>query len=112
LSLAGQGSVYPASSRYHATPVVTSTLPDGRIVRHLARRLVPAPESLATLSEIRVIEGDRPDLLAARYLGDSTQWWRLCDANRFMEAGALVAEVGRYVRIPLPEGVPYGGAGQ
>lgn len=91
---------YPPSSRYHATPVVH----DANGVAYLARRLVPAPERFAQTGEVLVEHGDRADLLSAAHLGDPELYWRLCDANRVLDPSEL-EDVGRRVRIPLPEGI-------
>ncbi|MFZ1707308.1 MAG: LysM domain-containing protein, partial [Anaerolineae bacterium] len=58
------------------------------------------------LQEHTVAEGERPDLIAAAYLGDPEQFWRLCDANGVMRPEELTEEVGRRLRITLPEGIP------
>ena len=44
----------------------------------------------------------------ARFLGDATQFWRVCDANRAMWPDDLMV-IGESLRITLPEGIP--GAG-
>lgn len=103
---------FPPSSRYHRTPTATWTTDDGREVVYLKRRLVPPPERFATLQEHVVTEGERPDHLAARYLGDPEMYWRLCDANGVVRPGELVEPVGRRVRVTLPENVPDAGSGQ
>ncbi|HEV3037631.1 MAG TPA: LysM domain-containing protein [Candidatus Angelobacter sp.] len=36
-------------------------------------------------------EGQRLDLIAARYLADATTFWRLCDANGTLSPDALAA---------------------
>lgn len=99
---------YPATSRYHATPAITTVLADGRIVAHLKRRFVPAPERFATLSEHTVTQGERLDLISARYLGDPTQFWRVADANGVIRPEQLTATLGARIRITLPEG--FGGS--
>jgi hypothetical protein len=48
--------------------------------------------------EHRVSEGERLDNLTARYTGDPTQFWMLCDANEVLRPSELEA-VGRVVRI-------------
>lgn len=107
LLLAGAGANrFPPNSRYHATPVGTLALPDGRQVAYLRRRFVPRPDSLALLYTIRVEEGDRLDNLAATHLGDPELFWRLCDANAATRPDELTAELGRELRVTLPEGVP------
>ncbi len=102
---------FPANSRYQATETTTLVLPDGTEIVYLKRRFVPAPERLALLGEHGVVQGDRIDNLAARYLGDPEQFWRLCDANRAMRPAALTETIGRRLRITMPEGVPGGAPG-
>lgn len=97
---------FPAGSRYAATPVVVHTTPAGGEIVHLARRFVPAPESLAQIREHLVHAGDRLDNVAAQHLGDPTQFWQVADANGAFEPARLVEEPGRRLRITLPQGVP------
>jgi hypothetical protein len=66
----------------------------------------PKPRSLAQAGLVVVAQGDRLDNLAARYLGDPEQYWRLCDANRALRPDELIETVGRQLRITLPQGVP------
>jgi hypothetical protein len=101
-------NAFPPTGRYADVEVTHLTTPNGRIIGYLRRRRIPQPESLATVGERAVRADDRIDTLAARLLGDPTQFWRLCDANAVLDAEALVAEPGRVVRIALPEGVPGG----
>lgn len=102
---------FPPTSRYHSTPVATLKTADGREVAYLKRRFVPAPEHFALLQEHVVTEGERLDHIAARYLGDPEQYWRLCDANGAVRPDELLEPVGRRIRITLPEGIPGGGQG-
>jgi nucleoid-associated protein YgaU len=101
--------VIDPTSRYAATPVATTTVPDGtggaREVRYLRRRLPPQPGSLSTLAQHVVTRGDRLDLIAARYLGDPAQFWRICDANLCAHPEELTAEdrIGGTLRIPVPQ---------
>jgi hypothetical protein len=97
---------FPPSSRYHETPVARLTMPDGREVVYLKRRLVPPPEHFALLQEHTVTEGERLDHIAAKYLGDPEQFWRLCDANGAIRPKELLDPVGRRIRIALPENMP------
>ena len=96
---------YPVTSRYHGIEIATMTRADGTTVAYLRRRFIPPPGRFELLEEHVVVTGDRIDNLAARYLGDPEQWWRLCDANGVMRPDEL-EEVGRRVRITLPEGIP------
>lgn len=110
LELSARGTLYPPTSRYH--DIATTTLErDGRTIVYLRRRFVPPPDRFALLREHVVAEGERPDTLAARYLGDAEQSWRLCDANAVMRPAELTERVGRIVRITLPEGIPGGTGG-
>jgi hypothetical protein len=98
----------PRTSRYFGVETAVRILPDGREVPYLRRRLLPRPERLALIAEHVVSEGERPDLLAHRYLGDAEQWWRIADANPVLDPRELTATPGRRLRITLPDGVPGG----
>jgi len=65
------------------------------------RRFVPSDESSTTLVEHTVSQGERLDNITARYLGDSTLFWKVCDANGVLQPAEL-EELGRAVRIALP----------
>jgi nucleoid-associated protein YgaU len=97
---------FPPTSRYHGLPLSTLTLPDGTTVAYVQRRFVPPPDRFVVLVEHRVQSGDRLDNLAARFLGDPQQYWRLCDANRALRPDALIETPGRTLLVTLPEGVP------
>jgi hypothetical protein len=97
---------FAATSRYHGIPTAQLTLADGRTVVFVRRRFLPSPERFTVLQTITVVAGDRLDNLAAQYLGDPQQSWRICDANGAMRPEALVADAGSTLSITLPEGVP------
>ncbi len=101
-------AAFPPDSRYFGLDTAQWTRPDGETVTYVRRRFVPQPASLVTVGEHRVVEGDRPDNLAARYLGDPQQYWRLCDGNGAMRPCELIETVGRSLSITLPAGVPGG----
>lgn len=98
--------IFPPTSRYALTLTATFVRADGTPVTYLKRRFVPAPESLALLQWHQVTQGERLDSIAAHYLGDPEQFWRLCDANRALRPQELVEAIGRQLRITLPEGIP------
>jgi hypothetical protein len=98
--------LFPANSRYQNVETTKFVRPDGSEVVHLRRRFVPQPERFALLQEHPVAEGDRLDNITARYLGDPEQFWRVCDANRAMRPDELTEEIGRRLKITLPEGIP------
>jgi hypothetical protein len=96
--------MFDHTSRYYALETATWTLPDGRVVAYKRRRFLPAGENLPLLVETPVQQGERPDHLAQRTLGDPLQYWRICDANNAMSPTELTDEPGRFVRVPLPQG--------
>lgn len=97
---------FPPTSRYALTPTTTFVRADGTMVTYLKRRFVPAPENLALLQWHQVVQGERLDNIAAKYLSDPEQFWRLCDANRALRPQELTETIGRKLRITLPEGIP------
>ena len=98
-------SLFPAGSRYHGIDTATLEAAEGRLIIYLRRRLVPPPERFALLQEHPVTQGERLDHIAAQYLGDPEQFWRICDANGAMRPEELVEVIGRRLRITLPEGI-------
>jgi len=100
-------TAFPPTSRYAQSTVETWDPGGGEpAVPYLARRFCPRPERFALLYEVRVVEGDRRDLLAWRNLGDAELWWRLADANGIVDPRDLQQPVDRTLRITLPEDVP------
>ena len=99
-------TLFPPTSRYHGLGVQKLTRPNGAQVAYVARRFVPHPERFETLQEHLVVEGDRPDNLAAQYLSDPEQFWHLADANYDLNPFELTETINRRLRITLPEGIP------
>lgn len=98
---------FPPTSRYAGVGVdLWDPGNDAPPVPFLRRRLCPRAERFALLYEVRVTEGDRRDLLAARHVGDAELWWRLADANGSVDPRELATPIGRVVRITLPADVP------
>jgi hypothetical protein len=98
--------MFPITSRYYNTATATLETADGKTIIYLRRRFVPPPERFELLFEHTVAEGERLDTIAAQYLGDPEQFWRLCDANNALRPEELLETVGRRLRITLPEGIP------
>ena len=99
---------FPTDSRYHGSATLTYVTPDGQRITYLARRLVPQPgaPNFSTMAQHTVRQGDRLDLLAAKYLGDPLMFWLLCDANGAVRPDALVETPGAVLNIAMPQGVP------
>jgi hypothetical protein len=105
---------FPTDSRYYGSAILTFTTPAGQSVSYLARRIVPQPgtPNFATVAQHSVVQGDRLDLIAAKYLGDPLLFWLVCDANGAMRPGDLVATPGTVLSITMPQGVPGGASAQ
>jgi nucleoid-associated protein YgaU len=95
--------MFEPTSRYYGIETVKTTPPgEARVVSYKRRRFIPPAEAMTTLVEHTVVQGDRLDNLAARYLGDPEQFWKICDANNVLRPDELTEEIGRVVRIALP----------
>ncbi|WP_266168813.1 LysM peptidoglycan-binding domain-containing protein [Dyella subtropica] len=105
---AGNGAPTLPSSRYQGSANLPWTLPDGTEVMYLARRILPRSSIYQALQSYVVVEGDRLDNLAARFLGDPLLFWMICDANNASDPDALTAQVGRSILIPQSSGIPPG----
>ena len=99
-------TTFPTSSRYYGIATATLEKDDGKTTIYLHRRFCPQPEQFALLNEHEVVQGDRLDNIAAKYIGDPEQFWRICDANGVLRPEELTESAGRRIRITLPQGIP------
>lgn len=97
--------LFPPNSRYHGVATAVHTLSDGTMVSYVRRRFIAPPERFVLIQEHALVQGERLDHLAARYFGDPELFWRICDANGAMRPDEVMEEVGRRLRITLPEGI-------
>jgi len=99
---------FPTDSRYYGSRTLTCVTPSGETITYLARRIVPQPgaPNFATVARHTVRQGDRLDLIAAKYLADPLVFWLICDANGAIEPHDLVDTTGRVLNITTPQGVP------
>ncbi len=88
-------------SRYADLEVLEHVTPDGRTIRYLDRRFILPAGAFRSLGEVRLVDGDRLDAVAARTIGDPLQYWRICDANEAMRPEELL-QPGRTLKIPSP----------
>ena len=95
--------MFDPTSRYYAIETVQLTAPEGRVIAYKRRRFLPQGETLPLLVEVVVTEGDRLDVITARTLGDPEQFWRVADANNAMNPTELTDEIGRALRVPIPQ---------
>jgi hypothetical protein len=98
---------FPTDSRYYGSATLTYTTPDGQSIVYLARRFVPqpGPPNFFTVATHTAVQGDRLDLIAAKYLGDPLMFWLVCDANGAVRPDALVETPGTVLNITMPQGV-------
>jgi len=99
---------FPTDSRYYGSSTLTYVTPGGESVAYLARRIVPQPgaPNFATVAQHTVRQGDRLDLIAAKYLADPLIFWLICDANGAIDPDDLMDTLGRVINITTPQGVP------
>ena len=96
--------MFSENSRYFNIATAEITTPEGKKIVYVLRRFLPTIPPSQIMAEHAVAEGDRLDNISARYLGDAEQFWQVCDANMAMQPEELTAEIGRRLRITLPEG--------
>jgi nucleoid-associated protein YgaU len=99
-----KNTLFAPTSRYYGIDTMTTTA-GGRTTAYIARRFLPQPDNFQLIQEYTVVQGDRLDNIAGRYLGDATLFWRLCDANNAMKPEELTAKIGAKIEITMPEGI-------
>ncbi|MBN1428159.1 MAG: hypothetical protein JXB07_07225 [Anaerolineae bacterium] len=95
--------MFDPTSRYAKIPTASLVDFNGREIAYVRRRFLPRSSDLPLLAEVDVVQGDRLDLIVARTLGDPEQFWRACDASNAMKPAELTGEIGRIVKIPVPQ---------
>jgi hypothetical protein len=91
-------------SRYHRIELaVLQRRPDEPGIVYVRRRFIPPPADAAIAGRHAVKSGDRPDLLAAIYLGDALVYWRIADVNAVVDPNELTDTPGR--RVIIPQGI-------
>lgn len=95
--------MFDFTSRYYNLDTAQYTTPDGRVLAFKRRRFLPQGNHLPVLQDVFVTEGDRLDRITYDALGEPEQFWQVCDANNTMNPTELTAEVGRVLRIPVPQ---------
>jgi hypothetical protein len=94
--------MFDQKSRYKDLPIKSHLEPGGRERRYVARRFLPDPAALRTLTTVKVTDTERLDLIAHRTLGEPTAFWRVADANGAMDPDELLTPAGRRLRVPTP----------
>jgi hypothetical protein len=89
--------MFTPDSRYLGQATCSATLPDGTQVAAVVPVL---PNPVPVVGYYQQAGQQRLDLVAVQYLNAPTGFWRLCDSNNSMVAGALAARA----LIGIPQG--------
>jgi hypothetical protein len=91
--------MFTPDSRYAGQPTYPVALRDGRRVTAV---VPPLPNPVPLAGYHQRVGQERLDLVAVQHLNAPTGFWRLCDSNNAMVAGALAARA----LIGIPAGGP------
>ena len=89
--------MFDQTSRYAEVATYTVTDAQGRQVTIKKVRFIPPTPGVLTR---RIVQGDRPDLLAHEYYRAPEQFWRIADANPVTDPAELVDQPGKRIRVP------------
>lgn len=99
-------NVFPANSRYHGLETHSMVLENGKKVKYLKRRFIPDKGKGSNYyTEYTVTQGDRLDNLAASYIGDPEQFWKIADNNLVLKPEELTDEIGNKILISRIDGL-------
>jgi hypothetical protein len=95
--------MFEKNSRYYNLETATYISSDGKQIAYKRRRFLPKGESLPLLTETKVEQSDRLDMITNRTIGDPEQFWRVGDANDAMDADKLIEKPGKWLKVPVPQ---------
>lgn len=99
-------SPFDAASRYRDVPIALyAGRADEPPLPYLRRRFIAQRRDIAIAVELAVSGGDRPELMAARTLGDPLLYWRIADANAVTDPFELTDAAGARIGIPSATGL-------
>ncbi len=87
-------------SRYERVETDSITNAAGQVIRFKKLRFIAVSPARTA---VRVIQGERLDLIAQRVYQDPELFWRICDANFALWPPDLVAETGKLLKVPPAE---------
>ena len=90
-------------ARYSSTPIVQKT---DDLRRRYANIKYPSIDAEFIDIYVYTTQGDRYDLLAQSYYGDSSLWWIISRANPTQDSDSLLPNPGEQIRIPSPQRIP------
>lgn len=88
--------MFASNSRYYNLKSIEVVTREGRTVRAVALRRLPEVAGRETV----VRDHDRLDILAQRQYDDPTRFWHIADADSELQAGDLVTQAGRVIKVP------------
>ena len=95
--------MFDHTSRYYSIPNARYVNSTGQTIIYKRRRFLPQGQNFPLLSIIKVTDGDRLDLIAAKTLGNPQLFWRVADANNAMNPIELTEQPGRELRVAIPQ---------
>jgi len=95
--------MFDFTSRYFPIETAQYQRQDGRLITYVRRRFLPPSDRLPILANTTVTEGVRLDQIAGQAYGASEQFWQIGDASDMMNPFEHMAEIGKPLRIPLPQ---------
>ena len=108
IAAAGTGAPVKPGSRYYGSQVRMFTGAEGMQVAYLQRRIIPQPDLYTATMDYVVVDGDRLDNLASKFLGDPLLFWMIGDANGAGDPDDLTAQTGTTILIPIASAIPPG----
>ncbi len=94
--------MFEANSRYYQIEEAKFTAADGRVIVYKKRRILPLSSTMQLAAEVKLVQGERLDLISSRLLGDPEQFWQICDSNDAMNPKDLTTVPGRILKVSMP----------
>jgi hypothetical protein len=91
--------MFDQTSRYEKCADIRIETTDGKTIAYKKRRFLPKSEKMQTQYLVNVVANDRLDIIAAKTIGESEQYWRICDSNNARNPNELVSIPGRVLKI-------------
>lgn len=95
--------MFDHNSRYYTIANARYVSSTGQTIIYKRRRFLPQGQNLPLLTNVKVTDGDRLDLIAAKTLGNPVLFWRIADANNGMNPVELTEKPGRELRVAIPQ---------
>ena len=86
-------------ARYTSTPVITTQ--DNPKRRFINVKYPDIPRDFSD-TYVYTTQGDRYDMLAQTYYGNSSLWWIISRANPSQPSESIYPGIGAQIRIPSP----------